>query len=156
MTHTARRLLIVVAWGLSLVAVWLLIPRPPHDDEYRKWFFFSVFEFGVPWFLDLSLMLWVAFSLERRCGRTRYWILGVWTATVVGLIWLHIFRPASLGPFDTYNTYPSWLLIGIQVFAMRELFPLLVALCIALWLEGRIAERSALTKSGPYQRPLVH
>ena len=151
MTHTARRLLIVGVWGLSIVAVWLLIPRPPHDDEYPRWFFFSVLEFGVPWFLDLSLALLAALSLERRWEWRRSWILGVWTATVVGLIWLHVFRPASLYPFDAYNTYRSWLMIGFQVFAFRELFPLLAALCIALWLEGKMAERSLVKNSGPLQ-----
>ena len=142
-TYTGRRSLILGVWGLGLFALtWSLVNGPPVDDEYTKWLFFGVLVFGVPWFLDLSLGLLIAFSLERRYGTTRRWILAIWTATLVCLTWLHVFREAALGPFDAPNTYMSWLTISFQVFAFPELFILLAALFIVLWLERKISERS--------------
>jgi hypothetical protein len=147
MTGKGRRAVLVGVWGLAVIAVWFLIPRPPHDDEYAKWFFVSVMHFGFPWLLDLSLALLIALSLERRCGTRRRWIVALWTVTLVGLIWFHVLRPASLGPFDANNTYTSWLMIGFQEFALPELFSFLASLCVVLWLEGKIAGRSLLIKS---------
>ena len=149
MSHTGRRSLILVVWGLGMIALaWSLINGPPVDDEYTKWLFLSVLVFGVPWLLDLSLGLLIALSLERRCGRTRWWILGIWIATLVCLMWFHVFREAALGPFDAHNTYVSWLMISFQVFAFPELFILLASLLVAVWLERKIAERSLQTPLG--------
>jgi len=95
MTRPGRRLLIVGAWGLSIAAVWFLTPRPPHDHEYTKWVLLGVFEFGFRWFLDLSIALLIALSLERRCGLTGRWILAVWTRVLVFRVWYDIIRAAG-------------------------------------------------------------
>jgi hypothetical protein len=148
MTHKFRRLLIVGIWALLTVAVWFLIPQPSaDDDEFPKWFAVAVLEFGAPWFLSLSVALLIALSLEQRFGRMRLRILSVWTLILVCLIGLQVFRPASFGRFDTRHTYRYWLMIGFQVFAMRELLPMLSALCVALWLEAKVSGRQLAPKS---------
>jgi hypothetical protein len=150
MTRKFRRVLIVGIWVLLMVTVWFLIPRPSgEDDEYTKWFVVSVMMDGVPWFLNLSVAVLVALSLEQRFGRSRGWILAAWSAALAGLVWLHVFRPASFGPFNAHATYGSWLVIGFEVFAIQYLFPMLVGLSIVLWRERKISERSWLAKSLP-------
>jgi len=48
------------------------------DDEYFKWFIFGMLAFGPRWFLDFLVVLLVGFSLERRRGLRRLYVLCVW------------------------------------------------------------------------------
>src|SRR5262249_6843971 len=105
MNHKRRRAFIYGAWGLAILVVWFLIPRPPRDDEFTKWFYASILVYGVPWFLDLSLALLAALSLEQRGGKRRRWIVALWTLTLACFLWSRVFRSASLLPVDGNSTY---------------------------------------------------
>ena len=141
MTNKRRRLWILVLWTMALVAfAWLLIPRPAwDDDEYVKWLIFGMLAFGVRWFLDFLVVLLIAFSLERRGGPRRLYILCAWALITAGAVWLNVLRP----PIPTSSPYEHflWLRASVHLFAFPWLFALLVALWIALWSEERIATR---------------
>ena len=141
MSSKRRRLWILAFWTMILVAfAWLFIPRPAwDDDEYVKWFIFGMLAFGVRWFLDFLVFLLIAFSLERRRGLPRLYILCVWTLITAGAVWLNVLTP----PLPASSSFEHSLMLRARVhlFAFPWLFALLVALWIALWLEARIATR---------------
>jgi hypothetical protein len=123
MTSRGRQFWILGIWALVGVgAIWLfvgfLFPRQESAepaDDFMRWT--GVLLFGVPWLLDLLLVLIIALSLEKRRNRWRLWILGVWSLIVSCIAWIEVF---------------PWL------------FGLLVALWIVLWIEKRIADRTRL------------
>src|SRR2546430_428275 len=104
MTGKRRRLWILVLWTTALVAfAWLFIPRPAWgDDEYFKWFIFGMLAFGPRWFLDFLVVLLVGFSLERRRGLRRLYILCVWALITAGAVWLNVLRP-TIPPCSPYE-----------------------------------------------------
>jgi len=150
MTSKAPRLWILGVWTLALFAGASFIPRPAADDEeYLKWFIFGLLAFGVRWFLDWLLVLPIAFSLARRRGLPRLWILGFWTLVAVVAAWLTVIRPVtSLYPASEYM---DWLPVGLRLFAFPWLFVLLVTLWIALWLEEKIGTRSSSIQLNPHE-----
>jgi hypothetical protein len=141
MTSKRRRLWILVLWTMALVAfAWFFIPRLAWgDDEYFKWFIFGMLAFGPRWFLDFLVVLLVGFSLERRRGLRRLYILCVWALITAGAVWLNVLRP-TIPPSSPYE-HSLRLRASVHLFAFPWLFALLVALWIALWLEERFATR---------------
>jgi len=105
--------------------------------------------FGVRWFLDWLLVLPIAFSLARRRGLPRLWILGFWTLVALVAAWLTVIRPVtSLYPASEYM---DWLPVSLRLFAFPWLFVLLVTLWIALWLEEKIGTRSSSIQLNPHE-----
>jgi H+/gluconate symporter-like permease len=146
MTSKGRRLSILVVWAVALFPViWFLVPRPPSgDEEYTEWLILGMLALGLRWFLDFLLVLPIAFSLEKRSGLTRLCILGAWTLVVAAAAWFDVIRPQiwdNATPFDR----SEWRRTLLHIFAFPRLFGLLIALCIALWLEKRIATRPSPT-----------
>ncbi|OLC97995.1 MAG: hypothetical protein DMG35_15260 [Acidobacteria bacterium] len=139
MTSKGRRLWILVLWTIAFVAfAWFFIPRPAwDDDEYVKWFIFGMLAFGPRWFLDFLVVLVIAFSLERRRGLHRLYILCVWALITAGAVWLNVLRPPI--PPSTSFQHSLQLQARLHLFAFPWLFGLLVALWIALWAEKKIA-----------------
>ena len=128
-------------WTMALVAfAWLFIPRPAWgDDEYFKWFIFGMLAFGPRWFLDFLVVLLVGFSLERRRGLRRLYILCVWALITAGAVWLNVLRP-TIPPCSPYE-HSLRLRASVHLFAFPWFFALLVALWIALWFEEGFATR---------------
>lgn len=140
MTSNRQRLWILGLWTLVLCAAAWLLPRPASDDEeYWKWFIFGALAFGLRWFLDWLVVLLIALSLERRRGRPRLWILGVWTLIAFGAVWLEVIRPVM--SFYPSREYREWLRVSLHLLAFPWLFGLLIALWVALWVEKQITTR---------------
>src|SRR5467141_4040115 len=109
------------------------------DDEYFKWFIFGMLAFGPRWFLDFLDVLLVGFSLERRRGLRRLYVLCVWALITAGAVWLNVLRP-TIPPSSPYE-HSLRLRASVHLFAFPWFFALLVALWIALWFEERFATR---------------
>src|SRR5438445_3756085 len=135
MTSKGRLLWILVLWTIAFVAfAWFFIPRPAwDDDEYVKWFIFGMLAFGPRWFLDFLVVLVIAFSLERRRGLHRLYILCVWALITAGAVLLNVLR-APIHPSSSFQISLQ-LQAPIHVFAFPSLFGLIVALSTDLGVE---------------------
>ncbi|HUL33218.1 MAG TPA: hypothetical protein VL128_05005 [Candidatus Eisenbacteria bacterium] len=80
MTVMRRYSIVILAWLALVAAVWhWVIPLPqPDDGEYSKWLLMALITGGIPWAIDLSILLGICLSLTTRLGRARLWILRVW------------------------------------------------------------------------------
>jgi hypothetical protein len=127
---------------IATLAWWFIFQPAASEsaDEYKKWLIVRLLHFGLPWFLDLLVVLAIAFSLERTRGGRRLWILAGWTIVTAALVWSVVFRSASAEPAYGYTTYWKWVTAGLLDFSFPCLFSLLVALWVALWLNSRLAE----------------
>ncbi len=141
MTSKRRRLFIAALWIVALfIFGWFLMPRPSwDDDEYAKWFTVGMLHFGIHWFPDFLVVLLIVFSLERRRGAPRLYILCVWVLITAGTVWRIVIRAVS-PPGSPYEQ-SLWLRASLDLFALRWLFLLLAALWLSLWLEERITTR---------------
>ena len=139
---------IVVAWTLFVVVyVWAFHIEPPHDDEYGKWLFFSLFGTALPWVFCSASLLLVVLSLGSRYRPRRMWITVIWVLVVVCLALADIHRLSQPGPLPDPVWYkPVWRLkSAVEYFASQRLFPALFILAASLWIEKQLVARGVLT-----------
>jgi hypothetical protein len=130
-----------------VIYAWAFHIEPPHDDEYGKWLFASLFDTALPWVFCSAPLLLVVLSLESHYRPKRMWITVIWVLVVVGLALVDIHRLSQPGPLRD----PVWykpvyrLKFAVEYFASRRLFPALFILAASLWIEKQLVARGVLT-----------
>jgi hypothetical protein len=139
---------IVVAWTVFVVVyVWAFHIEPPHDDEYGKWLFASLFGAALPWAGCSVPLVLIVLSLETRYRPKRMWITVIWVLVVVCLALADIHRLSQPDPLPDPVWYkPVWrLTFAVEYFASQRLFPALFILAVSLWIEKKLVARGVLT-----------
>lgn len=146
--HRLLQFSIVVSWAVSVIIyVWAFHNEPPHDDEYTRWHFISLFEMSFAWICCSIPVVLIVLSLETCFRLRRLSIAVVWVGTVAYFACVKLrpfFRsaPQELGVI----TQTSWMTIGLNLFAFDWLFPALCVLAAALWIEKELTKRGWLPK----------
>ena len=135
-------------WTIFVIAyVWIFHIDPPHDDEYAKWLFLSIFDTALPWVCCSVTLTLVLLSLDSQKRPRRRWIWALWALVVLGLALI------DLRPLLHHSTIPDpvwykpvWhVTTAVEEFAFRHLLPAFFILAACLWIERKLVRRGLLT-----------
>lgn len=122
-----------------MVFRWVVVWPSLDDDEFAKWFFASAIFSGVPWAVNLVIVLLIAFSLEKRTGLARCWILTVWSFVLVWDLFGYLRGGVIVNP-----VWQSAIQASLEAFAFPDLFAFLIILWLAMALESRVSKTSSI------------